>query len=326
MAFFSYGYPIFGNQSSDQQPSPFIPPANLEAGGSPYISPYRGTTALPGSSPNANASNPLPGTPNTPLNFVPYENYYHYGPGGWEYSTNSLSSFYNFVPPWIINLHPQRNYLPIPSGLRLHPLLSGDSGHTSLIFNLSSPKFDPMKCLGSRGIERLSTADLNEPSTWPALTRLCIECDLVPQWPIKLDPDYFGGRLPPAGTYIPPMTIKYVLTRIYDHFQQRIRHVDWAKLNIQDQIGISKAYTARCTALGSAEAFERSNGVKKIDYTRGNVWFKGLTRVRDGTEMLKLHLTKWRGRDAWRDAWRDWFFSPLPNSPWIRYWNGFLQT
>jgi len=295
MAFFSCGYHIFGNQS--QQPSPFIPPANLEAGDSPYISPYRGTTALPGSSPNANASNPLPGTPNTPLNFVPYEKFYHYGPGGWEYSTSSPSSFYNFAPPWITNLH-------IPSGLHLHPLLSGDSGHISLIFDLSSPKFDPMKCLQSRRIERLSTADLNEPSTWPALTRLCIECDLVPQWPIKLDPVNFGGRLPPAGTYIPPMTIKYVLTRIYDHFQQRIRHVDWAKLNIQDQIGISKAYTARCTALGSAEAFERSNGVKKIDYTLGNVWFKGLTRVGDGTEMLKLHLTKLRGRDAWRDAWR----------------------
>lgn len=329
-----YGYPVFKNQSPYQQsspfispegcspywqpppfippePSPFIPPTSLETEGSTFISPYRGTNS------SLNASL-LSGAPNTPLyNFVPYENYYNYGPGGWERRTDSFTSFNSFIPPWIASLRPQRNflngvgwpstwlpaqvmsgrpsdYLPAPSELSLHRLLSGNSGYTHLIFDLSSPKFDPMIYLGSNAFERLSEEDQKEPATRPGLNHLRLECDLVPKWPVRIDihPNYFRGQLPPPRAYIPPITLGDVLLNIYSHFSQRIRHEDWANLNLQDQIAVTKAYTARCTALGSAETIERSHGVRRIDYTRGKVWFKRLTRVGDGMEVLKLHLDK----------------------------------
>jgi len=261
-----------------------------------FISPYRGTN------PSLNASLPS-GAPNTPYNFVPYENYYSYGPGGWERRTNSFTSFNSFIPPWIATpyssngvrwpwLHPS-DYPPASSELSLHHLLRGDSVHNALIFDLSSPKFDPMIYLGSNTVE-LSEEDKKELATWPGLNHLRIECDLVPEWPIRVDihPDYFRGQSPPPGACTPSITLGDVLSNIYSHFSQRIRHEDWANLNFQDQTAVTKAYTARCAALGSAETIERSHGVRRIDYTRGKVWFKRLTRVGDGTKVLKLHLDK----------------------------------
>jgi hypothetical protein len=93
---------------------------------------------------------------------------------------------------------------------------------------------------------------------------------------------------------IPPITLGDVLVKIYDHFQQRISHMEWAELTAQDEAAIAKAYTVRCKALGSAEAIEKSQGVRRIDYCLGKVWFRGLTRVGDGMEVLKLHLHKGR--------------------------------
>ena len=293
------------------EPSPFIPPLNLAAEGSPFISPYTGTN----SSPNPSL---LSGIPNTPLyNFVPYENYYNYGPRGWERRTDSFTSFNSFIPPWIATPYPRQgysnvagwpstwlptqvmsghpsNYSPAPSELSLHRLLSGDYDRTTLIFDLSSPKFDPMIYLGSNSLERLSEEDQRESATRPGLNHLRIECDLIPEWPIGVDinPNYFRGQIPPSRAYIPPITLGDVLLNIYSHFSQRIRHEDWAKLSLQDQIGVTKAYTARCSSLGSAETIERSRGVRRIDYARGKVWFKRLTRVGDEMEVLKLHLDK----------------------------------
>jgi len=277
-----------------------------------FISLYRGTN------PSLNASLPS-GAPNTPLyNFVPYENYYSYGPGGWERRTDSFTSFNSFIPPWIATPYPPRDssngvrwpwlhpsdYPPAPSELSLHHLLSGESGHNILIFDLSSPKFDPMIYLGSNTFERLSEKYKKEPATRPGSNHLRIECDLVPEWPIRVDihPEYIRGQSPPPGAHTPLITLGDVLSNIYSHFSQRIRHEDWANLNLQDQIAVTKAYTARCTALGSAETIERSHGVRRIDYTCGKVWFKRLTRVGDGTKVLKLHLDKYWGRKGWKEG------------------------
>jgi hypothetical protein len=108
----------------------------------------------------------------------------------------------------------------------------------------------------------------------------------------EIDPSYFGGHFPSAGRVIPPITLSDILIKTFDHFQQRITHMDWAALSPQDESNIAKAYTARCKASGTAEAIERGHGVKRIDYCLRKVWFRGLTRSREGTDVLKLHLER----------------------------------
>lgn len=316
-----------GNQSPYQQHSPFIPPANLTSGGSPYVSPYgspyRTATQLPNSSPNTGGQIPLPGSP-----FHDYSPYPEYGS---DWGRPRRPSYHGprpdeYVPSWIAGRerrhshgvsssgwpspysNPSPGYWPPPqaaypqnwphaappSGFQIHPLLNGDSPRNILIFDLSAPKFSAMKYLGPGQTEWISETELAEPATWPAMNHLRIECDLVPQWPIifELNPSYFGGQLPHPGTNIPPITLGDVLSKVHDHFNQSIAHVDWAQLSPQDETAIAKAYTTRCKALGSAEAIERSRGVKRIDYALGKVWFRGLTRAGEGLDVLKLHLAK----------------------------------
>jgi len=73
---------------------------------------------------------------------------------------------------------------------------------------------------------------------------------------------------------------------------QRISQMDWAQLSPEEEKEIGRAYTQRCKALGSLAAVESSHGVKRIDYARGKVWFKGFTRAGEGLEVLKLHLAR----------------------------------
>ncbi|KAJ3565439.1 hypothetical protein NP233_g7632 [Leucocoprinus birnbaumii] len=317
-----YAYNMSGSQSPYQTHSPFIPPATLTSGSpyaSPYGSPYRAAAQLPSTSPNTGGHIPLPGAS---YDLGPYP---EYGP---DWARPRRPSYHgprpdDYVPSWVAGGRERRHsfnagqggwsspyapqspgYWPPPQSsvypqgygqaFHLHPLLNGDSGRSPLIFDLSAPKFTAMKYLGPGHTEWLSPEELAEPATWPGLNRLRIECDLIPQWPIvfELDPSFFGGQVPPPGTNIPPITLGDVLAKIHDNFSQRISHIDWAKLSPQDEVAISKTYTTRCKAMGNAEAIERSQGVKRIDYALGKVWFRGLTRTGEGLEVLKLHLAK----------------------------------
>ncbi|KAF9449793.1 hypothetical protein P691DRAFT_811862 [Macrolepiota fuliginosa MF-IS2] len=160
------------------------------------------------------------------------------------------------------------------------------------MFDLSAPKFAPLRYVAPGQSEFLSPEDLQQPATWPSITQLRIVCDEIPQWPIdiQIDPTYYGGGGPPPGFQAPPITIGDILVKIYEHLAQRISHMDWAGLAPEQETAIGRAYTLRCKALGSAEAVERSHGVKRIDFCLGKVWFRGLTRTAEGMNVLKLHL------------------------------------
>ncbi|KXN82295.1 hypothetical protein AN958_02727 [Leucoagaricus sp. SymC.cos] len=325
---YSWNTPVSGNRSPYHQSSPFIPPANLLSTSpyaSPYSSPYGAGVPLPGGSTGGSpyrAGVPLPtGSPNTapfPLPNTPYydPNYDHWGrPRRPSYPGPHPDEY---APPWAVPQGRRRNsfsagpwqsaYPPSPGywppqgvypqynngGFDIHPLLNGEVPHSMLLFDLSAPRYQALKYVGPGQTEHPSTEELNQPATWPPSNTLRIECDVIPQWPIafQLDPNYFGGALPPPGSSIPPITLGDVLSRIYDHFHQRITHADWALLAPEDESRIARAYTARCKALGTAEVIERSYGVKRIDYCLGKVWFRGLTRSGEGMDVLKLHLQK----------------------------------
>ncbi|KXN82330.1 hypothetical protein AN958_02678 [Leucoagaricus sp. SymC.cos] len=174
----------------------------------------------------------------------------------------------------------------------LHPLLSGGS----LIFNLSARNFSAMKYVGPGRTEPVSEIEWNEPATWPGLIDLRIECHFVPQWPIiiELDPDWLmKKRSSNSKLSISPIKVGEILIKVYDHFSQRISRGDWNALALADEAAIARAYAARCKALEAVdEAIERSNGVKRIDYCRGEVWFDRLTVERHVKHVVSLHFKK----------------------------------
>ncbi|KAF5357130.1 hypothetical protein D9756_006790 [Leucocoprinus leucothites] len=176
----------------------------------------------------------------------------------------------------------------------LHPLLDRHAPQKFLMFDLSTPEFFAKKYLGSGQTERLSRAELTEPASWPALSRLRIECDLVSQWPLSFEPDpeYLARKNLSPKDKIPPISLGDILFKIYEHFATGVTSKEWEALSLEDQVAIAQSYTRRCKDLGPGEQIERSQGVKRIDYCLGKVWFRGLTKAGDKTDVWKLYLDK----------------------------------
>lgn len=138
----------------------------------------------------------------------------------------------------------------------------------------------------------LSNDELSSPCTRPGVQHLRIICDLVPQWgPL----DIFRPSPWSQGS----ISVQDVLKKVHESFRQSIRQSDWALLSPEEQREIGRAYEVRCQALDGSLAeleVERSHGVKRIDYAKGKIWFKGFLTAGEGLEgleglKLKLKLT-----------------------------------
>jgi len=66
--------------------------------------------------------------------------------------------------------------------------------------------------------------------------------------------------------------------------------MDWARLTPTEETEVARVYTKRCKGFGVSEMLQRSQGVKRVDFLLGKVWFKGLTRQVEGLDVLKMHL------------------------------------
>ena len=67
-----------------------------------------------------------------------------------------------------------------------------------------------------------------------------------------------------------------------------ISHVDWAKLSMTEETQVARAYTKRCRSAASQEMMIRAQGVKKVDFLLEKVWFKGLLRIGESYEQMRL--------------------------------------
>jgi hypothetical protein len=145
----------------------------------------------------------------------------------------------------------------------------------------------------------LSAEEMREPATHPPLTRLRIICEDIPIWPIDLEfrepgaapyspysPNHFAFQQQQAPP--PPITLADVLIAVHQSMHRRITHEDWAKLNKPDSRAITKAYMKRC---GMSE-YEKSQGVKRIDFLLGRTRMVGLARdaTADSLEVMRLVL------------------------------------
>jgi hypothetical protein len=172
--------------------------------------------------------------------------------------------------------------------ITMHPWLNAEMPRSDFIFNLSTPHFAPMRYVGNNQSVLLTSEELGQPATHPPIYQLNMQCDLIPNWPIALqyNPNpYRSGNTYP--TVAPPITLGDVLSGIHNSLQLGISQYDWAALSLEQERAVSKAYTKRCKAMASTTMI-RNEGVKRVDFLRGKVWFRGLARVGEGLENLKL--------------------------------------
>jgi len=177
---------------------------------------------------------------------------------------------------------------PLLPQITMHPWLNAEMPRSDFIFNLSTPQFAPMRYIGNNQSILLTTEELSQPATHPPIYQLQMQCDLIPNWPISLQ--YNPNPYRSANTYstvAPPITLGDVLSGIHNSLHLGITQYDWASLSLEQERAVSRAYTKRCKAMASTTMI-RNEGVKRVDFLLGKVWFRGLARVGEGLETLKL--------------------------------------
>ncbi|CCL98253.1 uncharacterized protein FIBRA_00247 [Fibroporia radiculosa] len=199
------------------------------------------------------------------------------------------------VPAYPPFISPYAYQQPLPSN-QLHPLLDGESRDgPMLVFDLSLNQFNAMHITerGRTSGKQLSRDELEQQATYPAIRKMRITCDLIPQWPIVLEPGKAKSNflLVPSSSRDVPITVGDVLIAIHKSLQQQITHVDWVRLSQSEETAVARAYTRRCKTFPSVEAFEKSQGVRRVDFLLERFMFRGLKRSKadqDGFENVRL--------------------------------------
>lgn len=183
---------------------------------------------------------------------------------------------------------------------QLNPLLDAESGRQPpILFDLSFYTFEPRRASPSNpsGVS-LSADELSQTATYPGVTRMVITCDEIPEWQVVLEPyrerpshsGYLGVPADNSAAANAPITVNDVLYAIHRMLQRQIVHADWVKLSNDKATAVARAYTRRCRTFPTTQAFEESQGVKRVDYLESKYMFKGLARHRgeQGFEHVRL--------------------------------------
>ena len=213
------------------------------------------------------------------------------------------------LPAWVTYptmLHPATFQSPQPAPAahpQIHPLLDGETAAgPKLLFDLSYHTFSPQRITSYNQTSGtpLTLEELLQPATHPPVRRMTIRCELVPDWPIVLEPhttsrDRSRERSPFLSVSAreaqdAPITVYDVLMAIYRTLQRRITQTDWARLSTRQVTAISSAYTRRSRTYPSVQAFEDAQGVRRVDYLVDQYMFRGIMResVQDGFSKMKL--------------------------------------
>lgn len=272
----------FGTYARQRRPSWSGPP--------PHSSPGIVPVVFPPSSPFTPTS-PFLGPQTQPPYYQRRHSYGAYGQQQPIWAANVPAWSPYAMSPGPAMLSPQWQAVQ-PTVLQIHPWLNGESPRGDFIFDLSAATYAPLRLVGPGQSQPIPWEDLRQSATHPPITRLIITCDMIPQWPIKLEFNpYFGagpngGHLPPHAA--PPISVHDILFQIHQSLNQRISHIDWAKLSMAEEKAVSRAYAHRCRRSGTMEMIERGNGIKRVDFLLDKVFFKGLVRTGESWESMKL--------------------------------------
>ena len=127
---------------------------------------------------------------------------------------------------------------------------------------------------------------------------MVITCDELPDWKVVLEPykerpsnsGYLAVPCNDTPAAAPPITVNDVLCAIHRMMQRQITHSDWVKLPQSKADAVARAYTRRCRTFPTVQAFEASQGVKRVDYLEDKYMFKGLVRHRGEQDFEHLRL------------------------------------
>lgn len=187
---------------------------------------------------------------------------------------------------------------PAPPPARFHPLLDGETpGGPRIVFDLSSNVFEPLQ-VSNNYATALSRDDLMQTATYPSVKRMVISCDeLLPQWTVTLENCEDGhsnnGYLAaPSGNAHAdtPVTVYDVLFAIHRMLQRQVSHREWYDTPQDRTTSIARAYTRRCKAVPTVQAFEESQGVRRVDFLTDRYMFRGLVRSRGEQDFEHVRL------------------------------------
>ncbi|KAJ7253120.1 hypothetical protein C8J57DRAFT_1348850 [Mycena rebaudengoi] len=190
-------------------------------------------------------------------------------------------------PAWLNNANPYLNPSAPLAPMQIHPWLNGDSPSPVFHFDLGPAIFAPLRLVSTNPPKSaiLGAAEIREPAFHPPLTSLRILNPRIPFWPVDLS---LPEDIPAA--HAPPITLGDVLVALHRTLHERISHADWATLNAEQEVAVTRAFTSRCRGeavrsgvppakLRDREVAERGQGVKRIDFLLGKTVFKGLVRA-----------------------------------------------
>jgi len=203
-------------------------------------------------------------------------------------------------PPNLTSMHDYAFIPHVRSVIRsptvsFHPWLDGQTFiELPLSFDLARNAFQPLlpDVTGRSSYTRPSRGQLEEYATDPAVRRMTILCDAIPQWPILVGARESDGR-PLSGTGL--VTVQDVLLAIFNSMRTQINHAEWTRLSFEDQRAVTREFGRRCQAGSSPlhQDMEHSQGVRRVDFLRGRHVFKGLIyddTSRDGFDNLGVKL------------------------------------
>ncbi|KAF8645331.1 hypothetical protein AX16_007906 [Volvariella volvacea WC 439] len=283
----SYPTP-FGVPYPTSQRSPFIPAIPIQ--GSPWtpVSSLPGTPNRPSATLPAAPDGYIPayipvhtrrpswnGTPPSPFHPASLEVPPLGRPRSNSHGATTYVPFQNPAPMWP-GVNPW--FYPANQMYVVNPWLNGEAPRSDFLFNLSYPNFAPMRFLGMGQQVALGWEELSQPATHPPITRLEIVCDLIPEWPIVLD----------AGAQAQPIRLYDVLLVVHRSLHSQITQDDWKRLSDEAQRRVAKAYERRCALLPQLELVQKSQGVKRVDFLRKKIWFRGLVRMPQGINVMKM--------------------------------------
>ncbi|KAJ7151589.1 hypothetical protein C8R46DRAFT_1122510 [Mycena filopes] len=189
-----------------------------------------------------------------------------------SYSVSSLpSSSGPWTPPNAFN-----GNLPLGAGVpALHPLL-GVGPNVAFDVTMPSENICPMKHIA----QSVSLSALREPATFPAAPSLVLT---HPQlfWTIAVQPQ--DGNV---------VLVRDVFNAIYASLRTPASSNDFERLQSDAKRQVTKAFTKRFSRIPDpAQAgFEKSKGLKRVDFLGSMVTFKGLSRSQMGPNCWDLVL------------------------------------
>ncbi|PSR72297.1 hypothetical protein PHLCEN_2v11889 [Hermanssonia centrifuga] len=124
----------------------------------------------------------------------------------------------------------------------------------------------------------LSNSDLDKPAANTALTRMTIQCRLLPYWEIIVEN--------PAG-----ITCRDIFCTIHDSLHTTLTDAE-RDIYVTDRrrAKVQEAFTKRCRDTPELDEYTRQRGMMRVDLLEGKRIFMGLSRPPDEGEFWVLDM------------------------------------